>query len=461
VFRELVAIGWAWLTGNYPYKRASRGPRLGQASLRALEGWPELLGYIARIVRAVRSSAAGNYRIALKEFRLSGTGGPGARLVVAPLAMDVWFALDDNTAWTDAADAELRAASAWLRSEEQDAFDAHVDDVADALLAQMRRLPGGTPWAREDDLRRAVRQLAADVKDEARAPDGPWRGPGRWPCDMSPGLAFHLDELETLRRDHPHDVFPFLPADPRRRGVLAMVKAKVNARTGPFHGVKVYPPLGYLPTHPGLVPILDYCAAEGVPVTSHCSPGGMPNFRARIAVVSAEEPSQDGWFERGVADAQGRQYEHPAQYFADPARWQPALRQRPRLRVNLAHFGGSDHFPVCHCGACVGHDFAQTILAMMESGRFPAVFTDLSYFVERGGRSPGAAPDERLLNSLLAVYATCDALRGRLLFGTDYVMTLFEPAMGPLRNYLAHYATLPAPVLRDNAVTFLTGAPGA
>jgi hypothetical protein len=92
---------------------------------------------------------------------------------------------------------------------------------------------------------------------------------------MSPGYKRQLDDLERLARAD-RNVRPLLAVDPRRPGILALVKEKVDRDKGPFYGIKLYPKLGFRLTHQRLLPILIHCAKAGIPVVAHGGPGGFP-----------------------------------------------------------------------------------------------------------------------------------------------------------------------------------------
>ena len=55
-----------------------------------------------------------------------------------------------------------------------------------------------------------------------------------------------------------------------------------------FKDIKIYPPLGYLPTHPNFCEIFEYCSRHNIPITLHCPEGGMQNFRIENYVTSWE-----------------------------------------------------------------------------------------------------------------------------------------------------------------------------
>ena len=78
--------------------------------------------------------------------------------------------------------------------------------------------------------------------------------------ELSPGYKKHMLELEELSNNYPGKVFPFLAVDPRRIGIMKLIDLKVNKGIGIFKGIKIYPPLGYLPTHPNLEPVFEYCS---------------------------------------------------------------------------------------------------------------------------------------------------------------------------------------------------------
>ncbi|NQT50952.1 hypothetical protein HQ576_02815, partial [bacterium] len=101
-------------------------------------------------------------------------------------------------------------------------------------------------------------------------------------------------------------LLPFVAADPRRDGVVPLVVQALTS--GAFHGVKIYPVMGFLPADERLTPLYDHCVAHAVPVTTHCQNGGIPGLR---------------------------RYYH----LADPAGWERVLEQdRFRtLTLNLGH----------------------------------------------------------------------------------------------------------------------------
>lgn len=51
-----------------------------------------------------------------------------------------------------------------------------------------------------------------------------------------------------------------------------------------FHGVKLYPSLGFLPSHPNLIPIYEYCVANNIPITVHAAPATLKTYRTQVLV---------------------------------------------------------------------------------------------------------------------------------------------------------------------------------
>jgi predicted TIM-barrel fold metal-dependent hydrolase len=114
-----------------------------------------------------------------------------------------------------------------------------------------------------------------------------------------------------------YELIPFYAADPRADQLLETITTKVG-RGKDFRGVKLYPPMGFLPNE---FPhqLYQYCQAHSIPVTSHAS--------------------REGAGARGK-DQKQRDLAHPKQ-------WLDVLHQLERewevhqqgiFKLNLAHF---------------------------------------------------------------------------------------------------------------------------
>lgn len=203
------------------------------------------------------------------------------------------------------------------------------------------------------------------------------------------GLDAQHDELARLRDAFPDVLIPFAAVDPRRPDVLGMLRTLVEERS--FRGIKVYPSLGYAPDHPVLMDVWRYAAARGLPVMAHCSRGGVRQRGLRVDALDQ---------------------------FTAPHRWQPVLTAFPTLRVCLAHMGGGHEWERYFAD---GRDETRPlerqswlgqILAMLRDGRYPGLYTDISYTLFAFARY--AAP--------LAVFLTDERVAARVLFGSDYYM---------------------------------------
>ena len=200
---------------------------------------------------------------------------------------------------------------------------------------------------------------------------------------------------------HPGRFLPFVFFDPRRKGAMRLVKKAVMEMG--FAGVKMYPPLGYhtVPesvvndkdTCKALHEFYDWCQKEKVPLTAHCSQGG-----AYSGVVHFGPALQN--------------------YLCRPYNWKEVLERWPKLRINLAHFGGAFTRP--KPGQKEFMDRAvrwrDTIIDLMR--RFPCVYTDVSY------HDKALWPDTKAAYfAELKEYLNDPDLGDRILFGTDWPMT--------------------------------------
>lgn len=106
----------------------------------------------------------------------------------------------------------------------------------------------------------------------------------------------------------------FVAYDPRREGGLEIVK---NALNSGYIGVKLYPPMGYLPNDlDKFGSLYDYCIENSVPIMTHCTPVGF-------------DAKKDAGF--GLN--------------SDPGNWEKVLKQKRYndLIICFGHAGGGNY----------------------------------------------------------------------------------------------------------------------
>lgn len=426
---ELIAATSNYFWEDYPHqKENSDGLDAMNQNISAHQGVKEFAAWIARYFNAAFSNCEENYHTAQDKFKESSLGQESS-LVVAPLMMDIYFALDDNKAEEKAIRTDwlsIRTVEPSVPENPKKNFDDHVDSIKNIVEKEMQKLSGSTERhhgleALFNEVRNMLKEHSENLKNDNMF-DG---------IELSPGYMKHMNDLEELREKYPDNVFPFLAVDPRRIGIMELIDIKVNKGNGVFKGIKLYPPLGYLPTHPNLKPIFAYCDKYNIPITLHCSEGGMKNFRSKNYVLSWEE-IDNHW--EDFEDSN----KNKSCYYTAPEKWRPVLREYPNLFINFAHFGGSDQFNTDdnQCGT----SWMYSIIGMMHE--YPNVYTDIAYFVKK---------DLDLVTQIQNIIDENEILKTRLMFGTDYVMM---EDIG-LKEYFNDFSVLDSKLLSCNARCFL------
>ena len=428
-FREALAIGWDCIRGCYP--RTGKGVR-ALTTLTAAPAWKAEVKYLASLFAVIRDDCEQNYAREEREFRTSRM--MPASLITTPLMMDIYFPFaDPSLGYAAPTQTPTEGEIDQFRSFD-DALASEVIQETAGILTLRGMLPqqlSRTITQSIAQMRAIARQCEAELETQRRAKlkalfsteSFDYAGmPVSW------GYHEHLKELLALQRKHPDRVYPFLAVDPRRPNTVSFLEqgrtpegAPFISKTGPFYGVKVYPPLGYYPDHDELKAVYRFCLAHDLPVTAHCQ------------MVSFYNPFS------------------PEDYrlLADPIYWARLLQQEDyaNLRLNLAHFGGEDS--VLAYAEDPHHPDAawtRTIVALLH---YPNVYTDTSSMTK-----PGVA------EALLKIITREPHVGHKLLFGTDYVMCmLHEHIEGELTKYFNLYAGLGEDQLYGNAVQFL-GVPG-
>jgi len=191
--------------------------------------------------------------------------------------------------------------------------------------------------------------------------------------------AQHL-ELARLAKNYTSKIIPFVHVDPnssRWRGPDPVTFIKKLVEDGlegvKFKGIKLYPPLGYLPSDPKVRDIFRYANEKELPVMVHCSSGIVRDMN-----LSRENATS----------------------YAAPCNYVDILRDFPNMRLCLGHFGGQESWnsylsrswfdpsipgdPTATDweGATFRDmDWVSQITTMMKSGEFPNLYADISYTV--------------------------------------------------------------------------------
>lgn len=218
---------------------------------------------------------------------------------------------------------------------------------------------------------------------------------GKLPASIS---AQHKELCELAAKSN-GQIIPFYAADPRQPGLVEDVGN--NLAPDKFRGIKIYPNLGYRPDHPNLMEVYKICAAGGFPVITHCSPGGI--------------------WEYGLPRKTRREYSSPAAYLTILEK-----KQYRNLKLCLAHFGGAEEWAKQLNRKTTDEDpdmpWVRTIYEMITSGKYPHLYTDISYTVFTP-RIQGLYID---LIDYLKVMLSHPLVRTHVLFGSDYYMVTQE-----------------------------------
>jgi len=203
------------------------------------------------------------------------------------------------------------------------------------------------------------------------------------------------DELLELAKNSNGQIIPFYAADPRHDDIVD--RARNNLAKNKFRGIKIYPNLGYPPDHHRLLEIYKICIGGGFPVMTHCSPGGVWQY--------------------GLNAKERRAFSHPNNYkrILDQEEYR-------NLKLCLAHFGGAEEWIKHLKGRTRPDDIQEAwvniVSDMIASGRYPNLYTDISYTVFIP-KVRGLFID---LVDYLKVLLSHPLIKKRVLFGSDYYM---------------------------------------
>jgi len=238
-----------------------------------------------------------------------------------------------------------------------------------------------------------------------------------------------LREIELVRAHYPDHFFPFVGVDPRYKQGKALrdwVKEKIERRA--FFGIKIYPSLGFFPFDPALDELYAWAEEQQVPIMTHCTrygsyfTGAMENVvpYARPATLNPSSPTMAPIYDRVERYLNNPWVRKDGKNWGNlllhPQNYEPVLEKYQHLKLCLAHFGGDDQMlGKLHAVQKAGLDtvnWYEEVKRLMDA--WPELYTDISYTLY----CPKVYP--QLIEQIDG------PVGGRILFGTDFYMTLRE-----------------------------------
>lgn len=249
-------------------------------------------------------------------------------------------------------------------------------------------------------------------------------------------IAVELNEwffkqIQTLKElkakpEYKNRIYPFLAVDPRRPNIMELVERYV-IKEKIFHGIKIYPPLGYLPTHPKLMKIFDCCSNNHIPVITHCNKSPCVTYKLFPTYEWCESYNNG---KCGKIKKKRMFYPFPFQinkrsrFFAHPKHWATVLKNFPKLRLNLAHFGGLEGIQQYTKNKYDTKSWTYKIIDLMK--KYENVYTDVAFIFHDTNLFP-------FLNDML----DNKDINNKILYGSDFSLTIM--AENSFDNYVVPF----------------------
>ncbi len=240
-----------------------------------------------------------------------------------------------------------------------------------------------------------------------------------------------LNELIRVAASSNGSLLPYVYIDPRMGTAEQnrdFVKKYIEEKG--FVGIKLYPALGYYPYDERLELVYEYAAANDIPIMTHCSSTGVfYNDRKCIPGDFLDSTSFNPQTHDVIWRGE-RQYQYPfppinpktkkkykkklwmsrfADNFLDPVNYTDALEKWPNLKICFAHFGlDNDQYD-----KKIELKWHEYIVELMR--KYDNVYTDISYSLHY-----------ETVREKFHDYMTDPVLSKKILYGTDFFMTLQE-----------------------------------
>ena len=227
-------------------------------------------------------------------------------------------------------------------------------------------------------------------------------------------------------------VIPFVAIDPNEETALQVFLETFafQKHSYPFFGIKLYPTLGYLPTHPVLMKIFEICEAKKIPVLTHCGGASTRADAKKIQILNEIAPGQveDIDYEFG----EKMEFE---EFFLPPNTWLPVLERFPALYLDIAHLGSNTQWDNYLAGAAFPEEnFVYQTLELIKNPKYPNVYADISYSL---------ALDDNLTR-IRKLMEENEAIADKLLFGSDYFLIIAEePFSRSIKDFYRIFAGRP------------------
>ncbi len=219
------------------------------------------------------------------------------------------------------------------------------------------------------------------------------------------GLEKQLEELLKVYNKYPNTVIPFIAVDPRRDGILDLVKKYIEIHN--FKGIKIYPRIGFYPNDERLKPIYEYAQNNNIPILSHCSRGGV--YTKKISKKMLDHPTRGK-----VKKIKPKEFSH---YFTEPQNYNGIMEEFPNLKLCLAHFGGNNEWDAyldkpwnSKNPDLEDKSWVSDIVDLMK--KHTNLYTDISYTAFHSDR----------YFPLMNIFLDDNKIKDRIMFGSDYYM---------------------------------------
>jgi predicted TIM-barrel fold metal-dependent hydrolase len=224
-----------------------------------------------------------------------------------------------------------------------------------------------------------------------------------------------IHEVINIKRKYPNIFFPFLGIDPRRsdeNNLLDFLKLHIE-KLG-FYGIKLYPGLGFYPFDPRLSKIYEYAENNHLPIIVHCTKRGI-YYRGRNFTSEQLKPKNiDGEY-LDAYDFTDQRHLKNSEFknkFTDPSNYELVLKKFPALKICFAHLGGNDEIKEYLKKASTDNWYFKVKNLMKD---YQNVYTDISYTLY----------DHEVFDTLKNDIKD-NSIRNKILFGTDFFMTIRE-----------------------------------